>query len=192
MAKLTPKFYLICINAAAGSIEEKRWLLAELAAQAKQEGLEGWAETMATNSHVRRKPRTIRAWAQAFELREALPVKYDLDLTYFTRAVAYLDRLPEETIMSAMQDAVDNPDTTIEDYAAYLSGQTPKPEPEPVSLREALTQADAMLADILNDYGMTTGAALHLQNARREVATVVASVTPPSAQTAPDAEGERA
>ena len=152
---LTPSAYAQAIDGIAGSLEEKRWQLAALAAKAKHEGLAGWAETMASNRHVRRQARTVREWAQGYELYEALPQRYDLPLTFYTRAARYLDKLSEEVIMQALQVAVDEPEITADGLSVYLSKEI-TPFSPPFSLADWLAD-EYLRAEAAIDAAQTDG-----------------------------------
>jgi len=51
---MNPDSYAQAIDGIAGSLEEKRWQLADLARAAREAGLEDWADLMAKRPLVRR------------------------------------------------------------------------------------------------------------------------------------------
>lgn len=111
-------------------IDEGLWKMAYLAARAKHDEVDAWAETLASLPRVRKAARTVREWAQTAEFRQAIPKRFRLPFSFYSRASRYLDRLDIEIILDAMQDAESNREINVDDFSDYLAGQTKRPEPK--------------------------------------------------------------
>ena len=148
--KLPPETYNRKIESIGGTIEEKRFELAELAWQAKQEDLPNWASQMAMNRYVKRSERTVREYAQVAELRAALPRHYDLPYTFYVRSLRFADRLPTEVIIDALEQAEIDNTTTAEDYSKFLSDKANPYTPPPFNLADWLADEYERSLEALN------------------------------------------
>lgn len=102
----------------AGGVDDARWALAELALQAKSEGVvEEWAEVI--GHVVRRKPRTIYEWAQCADFRNALGVAIALPYSFYARAMRAVTKLKTEHLVELMDTAAVE-GVTLEAFSALL------------------------------------------------------------------------
>lgn len=140
-------------NAIAGDIDSRRWQLARLAQQARNEHLPAWAEIMAHTANVRRKPRTIREWAQTADFADACPKQYALTFSHYSRASRYMEVLPMDTIFEVLDEA-EAECVDVDSMAAHLSSLAKK-DPDPFHLGDWLSgeleRARAALAEAVTD-----------------------------------------
>lgn len=129
---LTPEFYDNCISEIGGSIDEKRWLLASLAAQARADGIADWAERMARHPKVSRKRSTIYEWVAVLDFRNRLSRSYNLLFSHYAAAVRKVDKLGLEKCEEVLEQA-EQEQMTIEETQTLFSDLA-KPDPEPFSL----------------------------------------------------------
>jgi hypothetical protein len=102
----------------AGSVDEARWALAELALQAKTDGtVKEWAEVI--GHVVRRSDRTVREWAQVAEFRQALGIALDLPISFYARALRAVDKVSAETLVELMDTAAAE-GVTLETFGGQL------------------------------------------------------------------------
>lgn len=102
--KLTLQAYVDQANGAGGTINERRWFLAELAAQARDEKMPLWAERMALCPNVMVAKRTVYEWAATADFRKQVG-EYAVPFSFYSRAVRYTNRMPIERLREVMETA---------------------------------------------------------------------------------------
>lgn len=147
--KLTAQQFNKQIDEIGLSLDEKRWRLARLAWQAKLESLDNWASVMATNRYVKRTERTVREWAQVAELADSLPRRYNVPFTFYTRSLRYLDRLPVEVIMDALEQSEQDETTTAESFSTFLRNKANPITPPPFNLSDWLSGQYELCTDTM-------------------------------------------
>lgn len=124
----------------AGSVDEARWQLAELASRAKSEGeVEEWAEVI--GHVVRRKPRTIYEWAQCADFRNALGVAISLPYSFYARAMRAVTKLKTEHLVELMDTAAVEA-VTLEAFSALLDDLCKPPDEEKEPEDEPMAEPD--------------------------------------------------
>ena len=120
--RLTQKSLAALARKLCHSVDDARWALAELAAQAKAEGVPGWAEIIGVE--CRREPRTVRAWAVTWEWTDQ-PGDKDwtewLTYSFYEVGARYADLLGDTVILNLMSEFNANPGATLEAFRAELA-----------------------------------------------------------------------
>ena len=120
--KLTPKTLALQARKLSGDIDGARWALAELSAQAKAEGISGWAEII--GAECRREPRTVRAWAVTWEWTDQPGDKDWLEwfpYSFYEIGARYADLLGDAIIMNLMSEFHSTPGATLESFRTELA-----------------------------------------------------------------------
>ena len=154
MDKLTPSAYAQAIDGIAGSLEEKRWQLADLAWRARMEGLPGWAEIMGSRPMVSRTRRTVEEWAHCADLRAQLSREYRLPFS----AYAALARKVEVLGLEKAEEVLELAETegmTVEALQIFVS-ELIKKTPPPFSLADWLAD-EYLRAEAAIDAAQTEG-----------------------------------
>lgn len=105
--------------AISGSIEERRWALAELAQSAR--AVPNYDAII--GAKARRSPRTVREWALVAEFRRSLPRHYDVPFSFYAAVVRKADKLSADDIVNALETAEAGGDT-LEAFRAMLTDAT--------------------------------------------------------------------
>lgn len=124
MTQLTQKSLALRARKLSLDIDGARWALAELAAQAKSEGVPGWAEII--GAECRRQPRTVMAWARTREWCDEWRVMGQVDgdkLTYsfFECAANKSEALNLDILIELLQTYEHSPGATLESFRAELA-----------------------------------------------------------------------
>lgn len=112
----------------ATSVDAGRWELAEIAAEMRDEKIDGWAEKLACLPNVRRAPRTVREWSQTADIRHSMRRDFKLPFSFFSVASRYADRIELTTLEDALEVAESEAGITHEAFSAQLRdmvGMTP-------------------------------------------------------------------
>ena len=148
MDKLSPFAYAAAIDRISGSLEEKRWQLAELALLAHKESLKDWAEIMGRRPLVGRAPRTIREWAETAEFRQNLFREYRLPFSAYSAVARKVEAIglekAEEVLLLAETEGM-----TVETIQAFVSTLV-KPLPAPFSLADWLSDEYLRACDAID------------------------------------------
>ena len=124
--------YLLNIGALAGSIDDARWTLAELAHTAREQGLQDWAEMMGQHPKVRRSPFRVRHWAQVQAFRIAVNgnVPEGLTFSHWETLTTYAARIPPVQLLDAAAEIAAE-GGTVEQLRGLLAGLVESPDGKP-------------------------------------------------------------
>ena len=152
--RLTPSAYAQAIDGISGSLDEKRWQLAELALRAKNEGLLNWDTIMGNCRAVRRNWRTVREWADTADFRNRLSRDYALPFSAFSAVARKVKELGTEKAEEVLELAITE-GMTIEALQIFVGGLTKK-SPPPFSLADWLSD-EYLRAEAALDAAQTEG-----------------------------------
>ena len=122
--RLTQKSLAALTRRLSGNIDSARFALAELAAQAKAEGVPGWAEIIGVE--CRRAPRTVMAWAATWEWCASVNV-YEVDwarhlpYSFYETAARYSEKLGNDKLLELLLVYHGEGGATLESFRAELS-----------------------------------------------------------------------
>lgn len=108
------------VDKLAGSLDANRWALASLAAEARDEGVDGWAEVIGRHKKVSRSPWTVRHWAHVADFRKTLKRTYDLPFSAYERACRFGKKLELEAVEEALETA-EQEGVSVEELGKFLS-----------------------------------------------------------------------
>lgn len=145
---LSPTSYVKAIDGLSGSLDEKRWQLAELARQARQEGLKDWAFLMSRRPLVSRATRTIEEWARCADFRTRLNRNYRLPFSAYSAVARKVEVMGIEKAEEILELA-EVEQMTVETVQAFVSGLT-KPLPLPFSLADWLSDEYLRACDAID------------------------------------------
>ena len=158
--------------AVAGTLDERQWELAELAAEAQAERVPQWDAIIGVA--VGRAPRTVRGWAGVADFRASQPTAPDAPFAYWAMAQKYAAKLPPDDVIALLQVALDE-HASADQYAGELRDMLPDPPgPGWAAMR------DKAVAALENWQAVTEDSALHdwqtkvIERARQAKETVAA------------------
>jgi len=160
---MNPQSYAAAIDGIAGSLEEKRWQLADLARAAREEGLKDWAELMAQRPLVSRAKRTVQEWARCADFRTGLSREYQLPFSIYAAVARKVEALGIEKAEEIM-DLAQAEQMTVETVQAFVSTLV-KPLPPPFSLADWLSD-EYLRAEAAIDAAQSDGDIEVLQRVR--------------------------
>jgi hypothetical protein len=111
---------LRAVDRLAGSIDENRWALAALAAEARDAGIRDYAEVIGRHKKVSRSPWTVRHWAHVADFRKTLRRTYDLPFSAYERACRFGKRLELEAVEEALETA-EQEGVSVEELGRFLA-----------------------------------------------------------------------
>ena len=125
---LTDRELVRLVDRLSGSIDENRWELARLAAEARDAGLQDYAEIIGRHPRVRRSPWTVRHWARVADFRKTVNVRIDLPFSCWETAARYEDRLPLEQIVDMLDTFSVEAGASVETLRGELNALCGDPE----------------------------------------------------------------
>lgn len=103
---LTPKEYATQAHKLSGSLDANRWALAELAAEAKFDGVNNYARIMA--EVVGRSDKTIYEWIAILMFQKTLPRKRCIKFGHYSVLYRVSDRLSSDKILDLIDHAAEH------------------------------------------------------------------------------------
>lgn len=106
----------------SGHIDDSRWALAELAAIARADGIQDYAEIIGVI--CRRKSSTVSHWARTWEYWDVMGNKDHLEwfpYSFYETAARYEDKLDRADILNLMAEFHAEAGATLEEFRAQLA-----------------------------------------------------------------------
>jgi len=129
-----------------GSIEDNRWRLAALAAQAEDNNVPGWGEII--SMAVRRSPSTVYEWRKAWRLRKSVNPMSRLSISFWVSAANGIKDDNHDEVLDWLAQCEDDDTITLESARAHFPHAEKKDRIETPPLSDAVQTAVSVLVDL--------------------------------------------